>query len=176
MKGLRDVTLRSAANLAGCAAVLLLVISAPGTGAAQTSGAPPELTLTSQGKSVTATQGSYCWRTDDFGLCSDFAYPLEVRCALPVKRGAKLSVDTAIPATSVSARVVNAKGFDGSRLPAWKKGRDNAGGSTIWTFRLTRKAARAAAIDVFGTFPQGDLDTWTGAATPTCRHSEFGRR
>ncbi len=171
MKRLRDVIARSATLAVGAAGALLVAMLAPGPGAAQTVGGPPDLTLTSKGKSVTATRGSSCWFGDGAGICADAAYPLKVRCALPVKRGAKLTVETVVPATSISAQLVNATGLARRALPAWKSGRDNVTGSSVWTFRITRKARRAAAIDVFGYFPQGDLDTWTGIATGACRDS-----
>ena len=129
--------------------------------------APP--TLVSLGKVAQATLGSTCWKTEGGGQCADAAYPLPVRCKLPVKPGAKLVVRLHRPADSVTATVDKRDGMPGRRLPAWKNRSGNVAGSSLWRFRQTKRLLGAAAIDVFAYFPGGDLDSWTGVKTDACR-------
>jgi hypothetical protein len=162
-------------GLALAAAAVLLVAIAPATRGA---GAGfPDITLTSQGKSVAATKGSGCWTDPGTGLssCADAAYPLPVRCTLPVKRGAKLRVRISQAPLKVKASLVDPDGDPGRALRAWKGGATNVSGSDTWRFTIPKAAQGAAAIEVFARFEEGDLDTWTGLKTRSCRESGLAK-
>lgn len=140
---------------------------------------PSGTSLRSGGKPVLSTQGSSCWLDPAKGstLCADMAYPLPVRCSLPAKGGTKLVVTTGSPATDVSAMLVVPTGGPMPKLrklPPWKGATAGTPGTTTWRFRMRRAAESSAAVSVFGTYPQGDSNTWTGLATRACRDSGYG--
>ncbi len=152
----------------GAAAACMALAAAPA------SAAPPEMKVSVGGKSVVPTQGSSCWSQVDSSAsgvtgCADSAYPLPLRCALPVKRGAKATVDAGAPASSLIARLVDGDGEVKRKLRLVS----GSPGDQTWRFRLPRAARDSIAIDVFARYPSGplgsgDSNAWAGLDTRAC--------
>jgi hypothetical protein len=138
---------------------------------------PPPIDVARGDNHVTGTQGSYCW-TDEAGenagatQCSDFAYPLPVRCTLKVKRGATLTIDAGLPAQKVFARLMGAEPASKSRKLNGI-GDTNVAGSQRWRFEVPRVPDGAAILDVSVRYTQGDSNVWVGLKNRACRDADL---
>jgi hypothetical protein len=139
--------------------------------------APPAMHLTSGGKTVRATQGTYCWeRTDPGGetgtsLCADYAYPLQPPCKLPARAGAKLKVNLHAKARSIFVALAMPSQEEDIpfAISDWQRSKRSARGKSVWRFRLPSEVENAIAVDISTSYPQGDSNTWTGLRTGSCR-------
>lgn len=163
----------------------MLLVLAAGSAAAlasatfAASGAPSSMKVTAGGKTVKATQGSYCGPsqpTEPSGpegpqLCADFKYPLAVRCKLPAKPGGTVTVATARDAVTLTASLIRPNPVAGQK--PLKRLRGGAG--TTWRFKLPRRVRDYAALSASASYAEGDSNTWTGLATRGCRDAEFSK-
>jgi hypothetical protein len=164
--------------------LLLLAVGASALGTATGIGAvdgaaaaasPQSIEATARGVTVNASQGSYCGPSgtgpDAPVLCADFAYPLPVRCKLPVKPGGTVTITTARDAVSVSASLVRPNPVAGQK--PLKRLRGGAG--RTWRFKLPKRVREYAAVSVSAAFSDGDSNAWAGLASKGCRAAEFSR-
>jgi hypothetical protein len=138
---------------------------------------PPPIDVARGDDHVTGTQGSYCWTDDQGGTggvtqCSDFAYPLPVRCTLKLKRGTKLTIDAGLPAQVVFARLMGAEPGSKSRK-LHGIGDANVSGSQRWRFKVPRVPDGAAILDVSVRYTQGDANVWIGLKNRACRDADL---
>ena len=152
---------------------LLFVCAAlAATAATALAAAPPPLKIVNQGKTVTASQGSYCYE----GACADFAYPLPVACGVRAKPGAKLTIRTGEMIIGLSGRLI--VDFRKGR-PVYAKWKATYNGQPVNEVGLPLpgkknrvKLNRVIALDLFVRYAVGgDSNGWAGLATRGCREA-----
>jgi hypothetical protein len=151
--------------LLGCATLAATAATALAAG-------PPPLKVVNQGKTVTASQGSYCYE----GACADFAYPLPVACGVRAKPGANLTIRTGEMVIGLTGRLII--DFRKGR-PVYAKWKATYSGRPVDEVRLHLpgkkyrvKLNRVIALDLFVRYAVGgDSNGWTGLATPGCRQA-----
>lgn len=145
-------------------------------GTASVSGAerdrPPRILVSRANVIVPATLGSYCWKRESGGsgvnMCGDAAFPLPVKCRLPVKPGGRIKVDTRLDATRLSVGLVRLGKDDFGHLK-WSRTKQRPNGRRHWTFRLPKAPASAGTIEISATYEQGGASSWAGLETENCR-------
>ncbi len=148
-------------------ACLTAVLAAAGSLAfATATSAAPKLTLSSGGKTVKATQGSFCL----MGVCADKKYPLPIRCSLPARPRAKLIVHTGKPVKELTVTGIESVGGPGGTVFfPWQRSTRPSIPKERFLLRLPKNVGAISAIDTFVRYPgKGDSNTWTGLKTPAC--------
>ncbi len=178
---------RAVVAIAGVAAIMAV---SPAIAAA--SDEPFNLEVSSHGKSVNASLGTFCEVAPEAGsYCDDAAYPLETHGRLPVHPGGRIVLRPDSPgrpgvgASKVSFRFFRYQGEDpqythGSEL---KEARPTDGSRRAWVVQLPNDLRGARRLSIHVTYPDDGYAHFEAAFTPhpasadrvskSCRHVAF---
>jgi hypothetical protein len=142
---------------------------------------PFSLKVSSHGKSVDASLGSFCGT----GSCSDSAYPLEAHGRLPIHSGGTIALRPDSPASPgvvasrVRVSIVRYKGDDRQYTSEPRDARPTDGSRRAWVIQLPHLLHGARVLSVDVAYPNGSSANFEAAFEPhthvskSCRHVAF---
>jgi hypothetical protein len=150
-------------------ATLLFTAASAGVAPAATQPSELRVNVSSAGKSVRATAGSWCItrpRADGtpFRTCRDLPYPLHTRGRLKVSPGSRVTLGFAATPATVKARLL-----------AGERDRDQVYEAVVvklsarrYRLSMPQRLPCGRVLDVYATYDGGDVDLWAAVSTPGC--------